>query len=152
MKFLMVAAAAAALGTAGVAHAQYPGQYGYGQYGGGYGGDWNDGRGGYALFDQEYRHTIDGIRHGLSDGSLSRWEADRYYRELQGIRFDAMRSMRYGNYNYAYIQARMERLHERMHLRHERNHERYDGYGSYGNYGYQPGYGGDDHHHDDDDD
>jgi hypothetical protein len=154
MKFLKVAAAAAALGAAGVAHAQYPGQYGYGQYGG-YSGvsDWNYGSR-YSLFDREYRHTIEGIRHGLSDGSFTRWQADRFYRELESIRYDAMRSMRYGNYNDDYIQARMERLHQRMHFRHERNHERYDGYGSYGGYGdYQPGYGsyyngGDDHHDD----
>ncbi|MDP9424299.1 MAG: hypothetical protein M3Q19_15965 [Pseudomonadota bacterium] len=156
MKFLMVAAAAAALGTAGVAHAQYPGQYGYGQYGGGYSGgsDWNNGRGGYGLFEREYRHTIEGIRHGLSDGTYSRRQADRFYRELENIRYDAMRSMRYGSYRDDFIRARMTRLHQRMHFKHDRNHDRQDGYGSYGSYGgYQPAYGGNDHpDHDDHDD
>ena len=149
MKFLLVAAAAAALGVPASANAQYTGQYGYGQYGRGYAGvsDWDYDDGRYALFEREYRHTIDGIRHGLSDGTFSRWQADRFYRELEGIRYDAMRSMRYGNYQDRFIQARMARLHARMHFKHERNHERYDGYGSYGNYGeYQPNY----HDHDDD--
>ena len=155
MKFLTVAAAVAALGTAGVAHAQYQGQYGYGQYGGGYSGgsDWNYGSGRYALFEREYRHTIEGIRHGLSDGTFSRWQADRFYRELEGIRYDAMRSMRYGSYQDRFIQARMARLHERMHFKHERNHEQYDAYGSYGNYGSdQPGYGAYGHQDDHDND
>lgn len=152
-KFLVIAAAAAAVGMTGAAHAQYPGQYyGYGQYGGGYssGSDWNYGGGRYALFEREYRHTIEGIRHGLSDGTFSRRQAAQFYRELEGIRYDALRSMRYGGYQDRYIQARMAQLHQRMHFKHERNHERFDGYG-YGNY--QPGYGGYDygagHDHDD---
>lgn len=155
MKFLIVAAAAAALSTTGAAQAQFAGQYGYDQYRGGYSGasDWSYGRGRYALFDREYRHTIDGIRHGLSDGTFSRRQADRFYRELESIRFDAMRSMRYGNYQDDYIQARMVRLHERMHFKHERNHERYDGYRPYGGYGaYAPNYGGHEHQGDDDHD
>ncbi len=127
-KFLMVAAAAAAFGTAGVAHAQYPGQYGYGQYSGGYQGssDWNYGRGRSALFEREYQHTIEGIRHGLSDGTFSRSQANRFYRELESIRYDALRSMRYGNYQDAYIQARLGQLHQRMHFKHERNHGGYN--------------------------
>ncbi len=159
---MMVAAAAAAFGTAGAANAQYASQYGYGQYGGGYSrnSDWNSVRARYTLFEREYRHTIDGIRHGLSDGTFSRRQANRFYRELESIRHDAAQSMRYGNYQDRYIQARMARLHQIMHFKHGRNHERYDGYGSYGNYGgYAPGYGGynygsrgDDHDHDDDDD
>ncbi|MBA3669990.1 MAG: hypothetical protein H0W71_08005 [Sphingomonas sp.] len=54
-----------------------------------------------------------------------------------------------------YIQARMARLHQRMHFANESSHERYNAYG-YG--GYQPSYGGydlsdgdDNHHHDGDD-
>jgi opacity protein-like surface antigen len=159
-KLLMVTAVAAAFCAAGTAQAQYAGQYGYGQYGGGYSGnsDWNQGRRGYSQFDREYRHTIEGIRHGLSDGTFSPAQANRFYRELQSIRYDAMRSMRYGNYQDTYIQARMARLHQIMHFQHDRNHERYDGYGNYGNYGdYAPNNGGYDygsghnHEHDDDD-
>lgn len=160
-KLLVIAAAGAALGCAGSANAQYAGQYGYqSQYGSGYGGgsDWNNARAGYSRFEQQYRHDIDGIRHGLSDGSFSRSQANNFYRELEGIRRDAYRSQRYGNYQDGYIQARMARLHQRMHLRHERDHERNAyGYGGYG--GYQSGYGGynqgdrdDNHHHDEDDD
>ncbi len=153
-KLLVIAAAIAALGCAGAANAQYPGQYGYqGQYGSGYGrgSDWNSGRASYSRFEQQYRHDIDGIRHGLSDGSFSRWQANAFFRELEGIRRDAYRSMRYGNYRDGYIQARMARLHQRMHLRHETNHERNDAYGDGGYGGYQPGYDDDDHHHHDDD-
>ncbi len=158
-KLLMVAAAVAAFGSAGAANAQYAGQYGYGNYGGGYSGssDWDQGRARYALFEREYRHTIDGIRHGLSDGTFSRRQADRFYRELESIRYNALQSMRYGNYQDRYIQARMVRLHQLMHFKHGRNHERYDGYatyGTYGNYGAYPpsnggySYGGDIHGHD----
>lgn len=146
--FLMVAAAAGALANTGTAHAQYyPGQYGYGQYGGGYSGgsDWNQSRGSYSQFQREYRHTLEGIRHGLSDGTFSRRQANRFYRELEGIRYDAFVAMRYGHYQDRYIQARMAQLHERMHFKHDRNHARYDGYGSYGNYqGYQPAHVGHD--------
>lgn len=158
-KLFMVAAAVAAFGTAGAANAQYAGQYGYGQYGGAYSGrsDWNQGRARFALFEREYRHTMEGIRHGLSDGTFSRMQANRFYRELQSIRYEARRSMQYGSYQDRYIQARMARLHQIMHFKHERNHERFDGYGSYGNYGsYAPSYGatnyGGGHHHDGDDD
>lgn len=156
-KMLMIMTAAAALGLAGAAQAQYPGQYGYGYYGGGYSGgsDWSYGRNSYALFEREYRHTIEGIRHGLRDGTFSRWQADRFYRELEGIRYEAARSMRYGSYQDRYIQARMAGLHQRMHFKHERDHERQESNDWYGNHrGYQPGYGGYDYdsghdHHDD---
>lgn len=99
-KLLMVIAAGAALGTAAMASAQYSGQYRYpGQYGGGYSenGDWNQNRS-YADFDREYRHTIDGIRHGLSDGTFSPSRANDFYRELQSIRRAAYSSQQYGNY------------------------------------------------------
>ena len=165
-KLLMVIAAGAALGTAGMASAQYSGQYGYpGQYGGGYGqnSDWNYRNARYAGFERDYRHTIDGIRHGLSDGTYKRSRANEFYRELESIRRAAYLSQQYGNYRHDYIQARMARLHQRMHIRHDRAHERNDRYGQYDpRYGgYQYGYQGnnygdrDDHHdgdHNDDDD
>lgn len=100
------------------------------------------------------------VRHGLSDGSISRRRAAIFYRELESIRREAYRSERYGNYQHGYIQARMAQLHQRMHLKHERGHDRNDGYGyNYGNYGgYQQGYARpsrghdeDDGHHDEDD-
>lgn len=157
--FLVVAAVATATFSATAAQGQYAGQYGYGRDNGGYSsrGDWNDRRSSFALFEQEYRHTIEGIRHGLRDGTFSRWQADRFYRELESIRYYALRSMRSGGYQNRYIQARLEQLHERMHFRHEMNHEREDEYGSYGSYGrYDNGHGDygrqDGHDHDNDDD
>lgn len=156
-KLLMVIAAGAALGTAGMASAQYSGQDGYsGQYGGGYGqnNDWNQNRG-YSGFDRQQRHTIDGIRHGLSDGTYTRSRANEFYRELQSIRRAAYLSQQYGNYRHDYIQARMARLHQRMHVKHERSHDRNDGYSGYdpryggSQYGYQ---GNDRREHDDDHD
>ena len=147
-RLLMVAAAAAALGTAGAANAQYFGQYG----GYGRGSDWNAGRGAYSVFEQQYRHTLDGIRHGLSDGSFSPWQANNFYRELENIRRDAYLAQRYGNYQDGYIQARMAQLHERMHRIHERDHERNDAYGNGSYSAYQPAYGGYDRGDDDDHD
>ena len=160
-KLLMVIAAGAALGTAGTATAQYSGQGYYGQYGGGYSqnNDWNYRNRGFAAFERQYRHTIDGIRHGLSDGTFTRSRANEFYRELQSIRRAAYLSQQYGNYRHGYIQARMARLHQRMHVRHDRAHDRNDGYGGYDpRYGsYQPSYrennrrDHDDDHDDDDD-
>lgn len=155
-KFLAMAAGAAALGTAGVANAQYPGAYGYqGQYGGDYygGSDWDNRRGSYAMFERQYQHAIEGIRHGLRDRSISRRRAASFYRELESIRREAYRSHRYGNYQHGYIQARMAQLHRRMHLKHDRGHERNDGYGYYETYtGYPQGYSGHSRDHDDDHD
>ena len=149
-KLWMLISAGAALGTAGTASAQYPGQYGYGS-GYGQGSDWNR-PGSYGMFEQQYRHVMDGIRHGVSDGSYTRWQANAFYRELESIRRDAYRSQRYGSYRDNYIQARMARLHQQMHVIHERGHERNDAYG-YGYGGYQSGYGGYyDGHSDDGDD
>lgn len=150
-KLLLMIAAGTALGTAASTSAQYSGQYG-----GGYrqGNDWNVRNGGYSRFEQQYRHTIQGIQHGLNDGTFSRSRANEFYRELQGIRWDAYRAQQYGNYRDDYVQARLARLHERMHQKHDRNHARNDGYGQYGqDYGqYQPAYDGHSHDHGDDDD
>ncbi len=161
-KLLMMIAAGAALGIAGTASAQYSGQYGYSnQYGGGYNqnSDWNVRNRSYAGFDRQYRHAMDGIRHGLSDGTFTRSRANEFYRELQSIRRAAYLSQQYGNYRHGYIQARMAQLHQRMHVRHDRTHDRNDGNGGYDpRYGsYQPGYqennrrDHDDDHDDDDD-
>lgn len=153
-KILMVVAAGAALVTATSASAQNYGQYGgYRQS-----NDWNMRSAGYGRFDQQYRHTMQGIQHGLNDGTYSRSRANEFFRELQNIRRDAYRAQQYGNYRDDYIQARMARLHERMHQKHDRNHARQDGYGQYnGGYGgNQPRYDeprhGHDGHDDDDDD
>jgi len=129
--------ACAALTTTGTASA-----FQHGGHGGGYhqdddDDDWNDGRYNYAAFHQDYRHTMDGIRHGLRDGSYSRAQASRFYRELQNIRRAAYYAEQSGHYQGHYVQSQMERLHARMHRRHDRGHERQDGYSQYDR-GYYP--------------
>lgn len=126
---LMTFAAAAALATSGAAIAHpdddYRGAYQQGS-------DWQDqGGGDYDAFQAQYAHDIEGIRHGLSDGSLSRYQASVYYRELQNIRRDAYYSEQRGSYDDRYIQRRLEILHARMHQAHERGHERQSYYRSY---------------------
>ena len=98
---------------------------------GGHGDDdsWNNGGATYADFSQEYQHIWQGIQHGLSDGSYSRREAQGFYRAMQQIRARANWMERSGRYDPEDTQARLERLHENMHLAHERGHERQDRYG-----------------------
>lgn len=152
-KLFVIIAAGSALVTGTAASAQYAGQYG-----GGYrqGNDWNVQNRGYSRFEQQYRHTIQGIQHGMNDGTYSRSRANDFFRELQSIRREAFRAQQYGNYQDGYVQARLSRLHERMHRKHDRNHARNEGYGQYdqGYGGTQPGYDGGNHGHDghDDDD
>lgn len=83
----------------------------------------------YADFDQEYRHISEGIQHGLSDGSFSRRQAQRYSRDLQKIRARADMMQRSGRYDPQYIQAQIEGLHDAMHDAHDAGHERQDRYG-----------------------
>lgn len=93
---------------------------------GGYqqGNDWQDQGGDYDAFQVQYAHDIDGLRHGLNDGSLTRYQASVYFRELQDIRRAAYYSEQRGGYDDGYIQRRLEILHVRMHQTHERGHER----------------------------
>lgn len=104
--------------------------------------DWNNGGATYANFDQEYQHIWQGIQHGLGDGSFTRREAYRFYREMRNIRARAYWEERSGNYDPEEIQARLESLHERMHIAHERGHERLDRYNNDWNYnnGWSGGY------------
>lgn len=137
---LMTLAAAAALATASQAFAHPDDDdqdSGYSQRGGyGQGNDWQDQSGGYDYFQQQYQHDIQGIRHGLSDGSLSRYQASVYYQELQNIQRAAWISQQRGGYDDRYIQRRLELLHARMHQAHEGGHERqrYDSYYDQGDY------------------
>jgi hypothetical protein len=103
-------------------------------------GDW--GAPSYQVFDQQYHHIWDGIQHGLSDGSFTPRQAGYFFRELQNIRARADWEERRGYYDPDDIEARLEALHDRMHVAHDRGHERLDndwnGYGSrgFGYYGY----------------
>ena len=127
MKRLLIAAAALAASVGGLpaaAHAQY-------QYGGGHDqsdDDWNNGGNTYDEFQAEYQHVVQVIRHGMSDGTISRYQAQRYYRELQSIGRAAYYAQRYGDYEGGEVQQRLERLHDRVDARHERAHERQDRY------------------------
>ncbi len=100
--------------------------------------DWNNGGATYANFDQEFQHIWQGIQHGLSDGSYTRREAYQFYREMRNIRARAYWEERSGYYNPEEIQARLESLHERMHIAHERGHERLDRYNNDWSGGYRP--------------
>ena len=136
MKRLLIAlAATTVLAAGGVASAHdFPGQNegGYDQD-----EDWNNGGSDYSQFQQEYDHITQGIQHGLSDGSYTRYQAAQYYRELQNIRRWAYYQQENGDYDSGQTQARLERLHERMHRAHARGHQRQrEGYGQYNRYGY----------------
>ena len=96
------------------------GQYGqYGQY-----------FVGYQSFDELYQHDIEGIRHGLGDGSYTRQEARYFMAQLRQIRQrelyfrsrDGFLDPREGQD----IQRRLERLHDVMHEAHEEGHEDQD--------------------------
>lgn len=111
-------------------------------YGNGYynnGNDW-DRDGGYNGFRQEFGHLYQGVQHGLSDGSINRWQARRFFDAIA----DARQRLEFYRRNDGYLspweqrdmQARLQRLHEVLHVVHERDHEREDGYGYDGNNGY----------------
>lgn len=130
---------------------------------------WNNGGETYADFDQEYQHIWQGIQHGLSDGSYTRRDAYRFYRQMRNIRARANWEQQSGNYDPEATQAQLESLHERLHIAHERGHQRLDSYGAnndwrggnnggygrndggYGNngggYGANNGYGGNQYGH-----
>lgn len=121
-RVLMALAATAALAIAGSAQAHTEFHV---QIGGGYAEDngWNNGGDSYDEFQEEYQHILQGIRHGLNDGSFSRYEASQFYRELQSIRVSAYYAQNGWDDRGDYVQARLERLHERMHIIHERRHQ-----------------------------
>jgi hypothetical protein len=95
----------------------------------------------YQAFDQQYHHIWDGIQHGMSDGSYTPGQARYFYRQLQTIRARADWEQRSGYYDQGDIEARLETLHDRMHVAHERGHERLDNDWSSYSYGSRP-YGG----------
>ena len=91
----------------------------------------------YADFTPMYQHIWQGIQHGLSDGSYSRWQARRFYGELQSIRQQAWYGQRNGAYNPGQVNARLQRLHDSMHNAHAQGHERLN---NDWNNGYNNGY------------
>ena len=103
----------------------------------------------YADFTPTYQHIWQSIQHGLGDGSYSRWQARRFYGELQSIRQQAWYEQRNGAYNPGQVNARLQRLHYSMHNAHAQGHERlnngYDNrynnrYNNRNNNGYNNGY------------
>jgi hypothetical protein len=108
--------------------------------------DWNASS--YSDFNQLYQHLWQGIQHGVSDGSYTPGQVRYFARELRNIRARAQWEEESGYYDPRDIDARLNRLHERMHIAHDRGHERlnndwYGGSNSYSPYGdpYRSGYG-----------
>lgn len=101
--------------------------------------DGDNGGRSYADFNAEFRHIVEGIQHGVSDGSYSPYEADGFYRQMQRIRQRAYYQQVRGYYDPDWTQNALASLHDRMHAAHERGHERQDHY--YANrYGYDRSY------------
>jgi len=104
--------------------------------------DWSVGS--YEDFGQQYHHIWLGIRHGLSDGSYTPWQARYFAQQLRGIQMRADWEARSGQFDADEINGRLASLHARMHVAHERGHERLDndwGYGDrqpYYSNGYRP--------------
>lgn len=96
----------------------------------------------YTSFNQQYRHIWQGIQHGIGDGSYTRWQAQRYARELQSIRARADWEERTGDFDPEEISQSLEQLHASMHVAHERGHERLDAQANDWNYSGQTGYYG----------
>ncbi|HEX7759438.1 MAG TPA: hypothetical protein VF459_08050 [Caulobacteraceae bacterium] len=103
--------------------------------------DWNY-NSGDGEFADDLAHIREGIQHGLSDGSFSRWEAARFNRELGSIErqisgYDESDGA-FSPWERGMIQRRIDRLHSIMHVAHDQSHDR----NRYGNYGYgNNGYG-----------
>ena len=139
------ALAAAALPAAAQQYQTYGQTYGssYGQ--GGYGQSNGRGNDGYqygsswsrnwasssrADFRGEFDHIYAGIQHGMNDGSYSRGEARRFFREVENLRrleadycdYDG----RLNGWEVRDLTQRIERLHAIMHVAHERGHQRRD--------------------------
>lgn len=148
------ALAAAALPAA----AQQSQNYGQGYGQGGYGQSYGQGNNGYqygsgwsrnwassgrADFRGEFNHIYAGIQHGMNDGSYSRDQARRFFREVQNLRrLEAYYRANDGHVNGREVRdltQRIERLHAIMHGAHERGHQRRD----YRRNGYQDDHRGD---------
>ena len=109
--------------------------------------------GGYQNFDALYQHDWQGIRHGLSDGSYTRREAQYFMTQLRSIRqLEAYYRARDGlnPQEGRDVQRRLERLHAVMHEAHEDGHDAQDdwnngntGYRGSNGYDQRGGYGGD---------
>ena len=107
--------------------------------------DWNY-NSAFGGFSDDVAHIQEGIQHGLSDGSYTRWQAMRFSRELRSIERQIVGyNESDGDINpweRSMIQRRLDRLHSIMHVVHDEGHEQqYQGYGNYGNYGGYGGYG-----------
>ena len=80
----------------------------------------------YQDFTPIYQHVWQGIQHGVSDESYTSYQARRFYRELQGIRYRASWEERSGQYDPQDINYRLQALHDRMHITHQHGHDRVD--------------------------
>jgi osmotically inducible lipoprotein OsmB len=80
----------------------------------------------YDDFNNDYRHIWALIRRGREDGSLSRYDADRYSRQLQQIRRRADYQQRTGRFDPEDIEAQLTSL--RREVRWTRREGREDNY------------------------
>ena len=130
-KLLAIVLATATMGLVGAPAIAQPqehehqGQRQYGEY-----RQYGQYFGGYQSFDELYQHDLEGIRHGLRDGSYTRQEAREFMVMLRQIRQrelyfrsrDGVLDRREGQD----IQRRLERLHDVMHEAHEDGHDDQD--------------------------
>lgn len=127
---VLLASAAMAGVIAPAASAHERGQYGRQS-------DWEDrDDSAYPRFHEALDHLYEGIDHGLSDGSIDRRDARRFYRAIDQLReyINDCRGRRgyLNRWQVQDIQSRLDRLHEIMHEVHEEGHEAQDyGYGRY---------------------
>lgn len=134
-KFLGILLATAAIGAVGAPAMAQPHEHGY------HGDDrrhYGEYFGGYESFEKLYEHDLEGIRHGLRDGSYTRHEARYFMAQLRQIRQrelyyrsrDGYLDRREGQD----IRRRLERLHAVMHEAHDEGHDAQDDWNDRGRY------------------
>lgn len=120
MKMIILGlAAAAALAAAGPAAAQYASDY---RPQGGWDRDWSR----YGEFSDDVAHARQGIRHGMSDGSFTRWEAGQFWNDLRNIErliWTFRGDGRLSGWERRRLEQRFDRLHEAMHEAHDEGHD-----------------------------
>lgn len=79
----------------------------------------------YEDFNNDYRHIWAEIRRGREEGSLSRYDADRYIRQLQQIRQRADWQQRSGRFDPEDIEAQLTDLRRSIHWARREGQEDY---------------------------
>ena len=79
----------------------------------------------YEDFNNDYRHIWMEIRHGREEGSLSRYDADRYIDRLRRIRERADWQQRAGRFDPEDIEAQLRDLRQTIHYARREGQEDY---------------------------